>query len=83
MHFVSRGAYRPRHLSNVWINMVQGCRQNKCTDEITHNDNRSINGLVRHVANSKAQAHVDVMWLEFAIEPLNARLGLATNGLTT
>ncbi len=48
---------------------------------VWHNDNRSTNGLVRHVADSKTWAHIDVMWPEFAIEPYNARLGLVTNGV--
>ncbi len=48
---------------------------------VWHNDNRSVNGLVRHVANSKAWAHIDVMWPEFATKPYNARLGLTTNGV--
>jgi hypothetical protein len=54
LHFISRGAYRPKHLSKVWINMVQGCKQSKGPNEITHDDNKNINGLVKHVAHIKA-----------------------------
>ncbi len=33
---------------------------------VRHNDNNNIDGLVKHVANSKAWVHIDVMWLKFA-----------------
>jgi hypothetical protein len=46
---------------------------------VWHNDSRSIDGLVGHVVDNKAQVHIDVMWPKFATEPCNARLGLATN----
>ncbi len=48
---------------------------------VWHNDNKSINGLVRHVANSKAWVHIDVMWPEFVGKPHNVRQRLATNGV--
>jgi len=34
--------------------MVQGCKQSKGPNEITHDDNKNINGLVKHVAHIKA-----------------------------
>jgi hypothetical protein len=48
---------------------------------VWHSSNRSIDGLVQHVADSKAWSHIDVMWLEFAIKPHYVKLGLATNGV--
>lgn len=48
---------------------------------VWHNGNKSIDGLVRHVAYSKAWVHIDVMWPKFAIEPHYLQLGLATNGV--
>jgi hypothetical protein len=48
---------------------------------VWHNDNKSSDILVRHVVDSKAWAHIDVMWLEFAVEPCNVRLRLVTNGV--
>jgi hypothetical protein len=46
-----------------------------------HSQNKSTNGKVRHVPDSKAWAHIDRTWLEFGGEPKNVRLGLATNGV--
>jgi hypothetical protein len=48
---------------------------------VWHNGNRSIDGLVRHVVIEKALAHIDVMWLEFAIEPHYLQLRLAIDGV--
>jgi hypothetical protein len=48
---------------------------------VWHSFNRSIDGLVQHVADSKAWSHIDVTWVEFATKPHNVRLGLATNGV--
>lgn len=48
---------------------------------VWHNGNKSIDGLVRHVAYSKAWAHIDAMWLKFAIEPHYLQLGLAIDGV--
>lgn len=47
---------------------------------VWHSGNRSADGLVQHVANSKAWAHIDAMWPDFAENPHNVRLSLATNG---
>jgi hypothetical protein len=44
---------------------------------VWHNGNKNTDGLVRHVAYSKAWAHIDAMWLEFAIELHYLQLGLA------
>jgi hypothetical protein len=43
---------------------------------VWHSGNRSINGLVWHVGDSKAWVHIDAMWLEFVEEPRNVKLGL-------
>jgi hypothetical protein len=48
---------------------------------VWHNDNRITDGLVRHVVDSKAWVHIDVMWLEFVVKPRNVRLGLAIDGV--
>ncbi len=32
---------------------------------VWHSDNKSTNGLVWHVADNKAWAHIDAMWLDF------------------
>ncbi len=48
---------------------------------VWHNDNRSTDGLVKHVVDSKAWAHINVMWPKFATKPYNVRLGLAKNGV--
>jgi hypothetical protein len=48
---------------------------------VWHNEYRSSDGLVKHVVDSKTWVHIDVMWLEFAIEPHNVKLGLVTNGV--
>jgi len=46
---------------------------------VWHRDNKSTNGLVQHVVNSKAWAHIDALWPKFAIKPLNVRLGLVVD----
>jgi hypothetical protein len=46
-----------------------------------HSRNRSTNGKVRHVADSKAWQHIDNTWLEFVVEPRNVRLGLTIDGV--
>jgi hypothetical protein len=46
-----------------------------------HNGNKSTDGLVRHVANSKTWAHIDARWPEFVVEPHNVKLGLAMDGV--
>ncbi len=48
---------------------------------VWHNDNRSIDGLVIHVANSKAWVHIDVMWPKFAAKPCSVRLKLVIDGV--
>ncbi len=45
-----------------------------------HSQNRSMDGKVRHVPDSKAWEHIDATFPNFANEPRNVRLGLATNG---
>jgi hypothetical protein len=44
-----------------------------------HVRNKSIDGKVHHVPN-KAWQHIDNTWLDFATEPKNVKLGLATDG---
>ncbi len=46
-----------------------------------HARNKSIDGKVRHVPDSKAWQHIDNTWPDFATEPRNVRLGLATDGV--
>jgi len=46
-----------------------------------HSRNRSTDGNVCHVPDSKAWQHIDKTWPNFAIEPRNVRLGLATDGV--
>jgi hypothetical protein len=46
-----------------------------------HHANRSQYGLVRHVADSKAWAHIDNSWPNFASDPYNVKLGLALDGV--
>jgi hypothetical protein len=46
-----------------------------------HSRNKSTDGKVRHVPDSKAWAHIDRTWPEFGGEPRNVRLGLATDGV--
>jgi ribosomal protein S27AE len=48
-----------------------------------HNYNKSTDGLVRHVADSKTWAHIDARWPKFAIEPYNVKLGLTTDGVNS
>jgi hypothetical protein len=46
-----------------------------------HNKNRSVNRKVFHAPDNKAWQHIDSTWLDFAIEPKNVKLGLATDGV--
>jgi len=46
-----------------------------------HHDNISMDGYVKHVVDSKAWAHINSTWLEFAKELDNLRPGLALNGV--
>jgi hypothetical protein len=46
-----------------------------------HINNRSGDGMVRHVTNSKQWRFIDEKWLDFASEPHNIHLGLATDGI--
>jgi hypothetical protein len=48
---------------------------------VWHNDNRSTDGLAKHVVDSKTWVHIDVMWPEFATELHNVRLRLVINGV--
>jgi hypothetical protein len=48
---------------------------------VWHSDNKSTNGLVWHVANNKAWAHIDAMWLDFVSEVCNVILGFVTEGV--
>ncbi len=45
-----------------------------------HNKNQSTDGKVRHAPDSKAWAHINATWPEFAADPKHIWLGLATNG---
>jgi len=46
-----------------------------------HQDNKSRDGLIQHVIDSKAWAHIDTMWLELEADPHNLRLGLALDAI--
>jgi len=46
-----------------------------------HAQNKNIDGMVRHATKSKQWKFVDEKWLEFAMEPINVRLGLAIDGV--
>jgi hypothetical protein len=48
---------------------------------VWHAENKSSNGLVRHVPNSKAWAHIDASWPNSANEFCNVRLRLAADGV--
>lgn len=48
---------------------------------VWHATNRRIDGLVRHVVNSKAWAHIDYRWPDFTSEFRNVRLGLINDGV--
>jgi hypothetical protein len=41
-----------------------------------HHANKSTDGLVCHAIDSKAWAHIDSMWPDFAKDPLVSNLGL-------
>lgn len=49
---------------------------------IWHSQKKSINGKVRHVADSKAWAHIEATWPDFASNPRNVRLALPLMGST-
>jgi hypothetical protein len=44
-----------------------------------HATNKSSNGLVRHVADSKTWAHVDAKWLDFVAKFQILILAISTN----
>jgi hypothetical protein len=44
-----------------------------------HAKNKSMDGLVCHVADNKTWAHKDETWPDFANEPWNLRLAISTN----
>jgi hypothetical protein len=46
-----------------------------------HVNNKSGDGLVQHATDSMQWQFIDEKWLDFAQEPHNIRLGLATNGI--
>jgi hypothetical protein len=48
---------------------------------VWHVENKNIDGLVRHIPNKKAQAHIGVSWLDFASEPCNVRVKLVVDGV--
>ena len=45
-----------------------------------HEKGSSNDGKMRHPVDSKAWKHVDIKWPEFASDPRNVRLGLASDG---
>ncbi len=61
------------------LHMYQAAR----TSELMtwHSQNRSMDGKVRHVLDSRAWEHIDATFPDFANEPRNVRLGLATDGM--
>jgi hypothetical protein len=48
---------------------------------VWHNGNKSTDGLVQNVADSKTWAHIDVKWPKFVVKFHNVRLGLAMDGV--
>jgi hypothetical protein len=46
-----------------------------------HDANKRDDGMVRLIFDSKAWKHVDNIWLRFATNPRNIRLGLALDGV--
>jgi len=46
-----------------------------------HVNNRSGDGMVRHAADSKQWHFINEKWPNFASEPRNIHLGLATDGI--
>ncbi len=46
-----------------------------------HSQNRNMDGKVRHMPDSKAWEHIDATFQDFANEPRNVSLGLATYGM--
>jgi hypothetical protein len=70
-----------RHFPLIpWLQRMYRARQ---TSEMMtwHARNKSTDGKVRHVPDNKAWQHIDNTWPDFAIEPRNVRLGLATDGV--
>ena len=49
-------------------------------DMVWHHEERVKDGLLRHLTDSKAWRHIDDKYPDFAIEPHNVRLGLASVG---
>jgi hypothetical protein len=47
---------------------------------VWHHGNKSTDGLVRHVADSKAWMHIDNNWPDFAIDPKNIIFRLVSDG---
>ncbi len=47
---------------------------------VWHHENKSMDGLVQHVADSKVWMHIENNWPDFAADPRNIRFGLATDG---
>jgi hypothetical protein len=43
-------------------------------------NNKSNDGLIRHVVDSKAWAHINMAWPDFSHDLCNLRLAIATNG---
>jgi hypothetical protein len=50
---------------------------------VWHHENKSTDGPVRHVADSKAWMHIDNNWPDFAADLKNIRFGLATVGFNS
>ncbi len=48
-----------------------------------HSQNKSMDGKVRHVPDSRAWEHIDATFPDFANEPRNVRLGLAIDGMNS
>jgi len=46
-----------------------------------HSQNRSMDGKVWHVPDSRAWEHIDATFQDFANEPKNVKLGFATDGM--
>jgi hypothetical protein len=45
-----------------------------------HAENKSTDGLVHHIVDSKTWEHIDSTWPNFAIEPWNLRLAISMDG---
>ncbi|KAA0063868.1 hypothetical protein IC582_019299 [Cucumis melo] len=46
-----------------------------------HANDRKVDGVLRHPANTPSWRLVDHLWLDFGSESRNLRLGLSTNGI--